>query len=159
MPCFCSAGLRSYPRLQTDHSAAWNSEEPHGHGTDAGFPNRKISETLLEFAAPLLDTLRDEAPDREIRKALEVAYTAWNAVIFADVLNNNQYIDDVRRLTAGAAGPDILMERMIARKRELFGDDARLIGDWSVTRTAGGLSLRADARDPHSLPQNPVERQ
>jgi hypothetical protein len=123
------------------------------------FPNRKISETLLEFAAPLLDTLRDEAPDREIRKALEVAYTAWNAVIFADVLNNNQYIDGVRRLTAGAAGPDILMERMIARKRELFGDDARLIGDWSVKRTADGLSLRADARDPHSLPQNPVDRQ
>lgn len=104
------------------------------------FPNRKISETLLEFAAPLLDTLRDEAPDREIRRALEVAYTAWNAVIFADVLNNNQYIDDVRRLTAGAAGPDILMEQVIARKRELFGDDARLIGDWSVKRTAGALA-------------------
>ena len=122
------------------------------------FPKRKISETFHDFAVPLLESLRDGAPDREIHKALEVAYTAWNAVIFADVLNNNRYIDEVRRLRANAAGPAILMERMIARKRELFADDARLIGDWSVKRTADGINLRADGRDPHSLPRNPADR-
>lgn len=119
------------------------------------FPNRKISETFLEFAAPLLHTIPGEAPVREVRKALEVAYTAWNAVVFADVLNNNRYIDQVRRLTASAAEVAMLMEQMIARKRELFADDARLIGEWSVKGAEDGINLHADARDPYSLARNP----
>jgi len=93
----------------------------------------------------------------QICKALEVAYTAWNAVIFADVLNNNRYIDEARRLTANTAGPAVLMEQMIARKRELFADDTRLIGNWKVTRTEDGINLHADARDPHSLPRNAAD--
>jgi hypothetical protein len=90
---------------------------------------------------------------------LEVAYTAWNAVIFADVLNNHRYIDEARRFTANAAGPAMLMEQMIARKRELFADDTRLIGNWKVTRMEDGVKLHADARDPHSLPRNPADQQ
>ena len=118
------------------------------------FPDRKISETFLHFAAPLL-SLRSEAPERQIQAALEVAFTAWNAVIFADVLNNDRYIEDARRLMANATGPAMLMEQMIARKRELFADDTRMIGDWKVTRTEDGINLHAEARDPHSLPPNP----
>lgn len=124
-------------------------------GRARGFPNRKISETFLEFAAPLLHTIPGEAPVCEVRKALEVAYTAWNAVIFADVLNNNRYIDQVRRLTASAAEVATLMEQMIARKRELFADDARLIGEWIVKGAEDGINLHADARDPYSLARNP----
>ena len=121
-------------------------------------PDRKISETFLHFAAPLLHTLQTEAPEHQIRTALKVAYTAWNAVIFAEVLSNNRYIDDARRLTANTAGPTMLMEQMIARKRELFADDTRLIGNWKVTRTEDGINLHADARDPHSLPRSPSAR-
>lgn len=105
-----------------------------------------------------MQDLPGEALDREIRKVLEVAYTAWNAVIFADVLKDNRYIDQVRRLTANESGPAILMERMIARKREFFADDARLTGDWTVKRTEDGINLHADARDPHTLPRNPGDQ-
>lgn len=122
------------------------------------FPNRKISETFLDFAAPLMQDLPGEAPVREIREVLKVAYTAWNAVIFADVLNNNRYIDWVRRLAANEAGPAMLIEQMIVRKREHFADDARLIGHWTVKRTEDGINLHADARDPHTVPRNPGDR-
>ena len=58
-------------------------------GPAKAFSDRKISETFLQFAAPLLHTLRSETPpEMQICKTVEVAYTAWNAVIFADVLNN-----------------------------------------------------------------------
>jgi len=53
----------------------------------------------------------------------------------------------------------MLIEQMIARKRELFADDTRLIGNWKVTRTEDGVKLHADARDPHSLPRNPADQQ
>ena len=104
-------------------------------GPAKAFPDRKISETFLQFAAPLLHTLRSEAPERQVHEALKVAYTAWNAVIFADVLNNNRYLEEARSLTTNTNGPAMLIEQMIARKRELFADDTRLIGNWKVTRT------------------------
>lgn len=127
-------------------------------GPAKAFPNRKISETFQQFAAPLLHTLRSDAPERQIREALAVAYTAWNAVIFADVLNDNRYIDEARHLTTNTGGPAMLIEQMIARKREQFGDDIRLIGNWKVTVTEDGIKLHADARDPFSLARNPADQ-
>jgi hypothetical protein len=43
---------------------------------------------------------------------------------------------------------------MIARKPELFAEDERMIGDWEVTRTADAINVRANARDPYSVPRN-----
>jgi hypothetical protein len=120
------------------------------------FPNRKISETFLQFAAPMLKDLPVEAPEQQAREALEVSYTAWNAVVFADVLNDHRHLDYIRRLTADKPEVALLMEQLIARKRTFFADDEQLIGTWEVTRTEDGINLRADARDPRSLPRDPT---
>ena len=125
--------------------------------TTQSVPKRKISETFLHFAEPLLEDLPSEAREHTARTALEIVFTAWNAVIFADVLNNHRYIEEIRRLTAGKPEATLLMDQVIARKRSLFADDARLIGNWEVTRTEDGINLHADARDPHSLPRNPTD--
>ena len=121
-------------------------------------PDRKISETFQHFAAPLLHDL-PEAPERGAREALQVSFTAWNAVIFADVLNDDRHLNEIRRLTAGKPETALLMEQMIARKRALFANDARLIGSWEITPTEDGINLRADARDPHSLQRDAAYRQ
>jgi len=62
----------------------------------AAYPNRKISETFLDFAAPMLDDLPSEAPEHRAQKALEVSFTAWNAVVFADVLNDHRHLNEIR---------------------------------------------------------------
>ena len=124
----------------------------------AMFPNRKISETFLHFAAPLLHNLPSEAPEQQAREILRVFFTAWNAVIFADVLNDDRYLNEILRLTADKPDAAVLMDQMIACKRRLFANDARLIGSWEVTRTEDGINLRADARDPHSLQRNPTDQ-
>ena len=120
-------------------------------------PDRKISETFLHFAAPLLHDLPSKAPECRARDA-PCVFTAWNAVIFADVLNDDRYLNDIRHLTADNPETAFLVEQVIARKRALFADDARLIGNWEVTRTEDGINLHADARDPHSLPRNPTNQ-
>lgn len=125
-------------------------------GAELRFPNRKISETLLQFAAPIIHDLPSEAPEHRARQALEVSFTVWNAVIFADVLNDHGYLDQIRQLSAGNPETGLLVEQMIARKREFFADDERMIGDWEVTRTEDGINVRADARDPFSLPPHPT---
>jgi len=120
------------------------------------FPNRKISETLLHFAGITPHDLPSKAPERHARAALQVAYTVWNAVIFADVLHNHRHLDEVRQLVAGTPETAGLVEQLIARKRALFADDERLIGNFEVTRTTEGINVHADARDPYSLPRNPA---
>jgi hypothetical protein len=120
------------------------------------FPDRKISETFLDFASPLMNDLPSEVAEHRARQALQVSFTVWNAVIFADVLNDHGYIDQIRHLTAGNPKAGLLVEQMIARKRELFANDERMIGDWEVTRTEDGINVRSDARDPYSLPRNPT---
>jgi hypothetical protein len=124
--------------------------------TAARFPNRKISETLLDFAAPIIQDLPSEAPEHRARQALQVSFTVWNAVILADVLNDHGYLDEIRCLTADNPEAGLLVEQMIERKRSLFANDDRMIGDWEVTRTEDGINVRADARDPYSLPRNPT---
>jgi hypothetical protein len=115
-------------------------------------PNRKISETFLHFAEPILHNLPSEAPEDGAREALKVAFTAWNAVVFADVLNDHRHLHEIRRLTSDKPDIALLMEQLIARKRALFADDERMIGSWEITRTEDGINLHADARDPRSLP-------
>jgi hypothetical protein len=122
--------------------------------TARSVPDRKISETFLHFAAPIIDDLPSEAPEHQAREALRVSFTVWNAVIFADVLNDHGYLDDIRRLTADKPELAVLIEQLVARKRALFCEDERLIGSWEVTRTKDGINVRADARDPHSLPRD-----
>ncbi len=123
-------------------------DEPAPRGSS--HPDRKISETFLLFAAPILQDLARETLRERVDEALRVAFVAWNAVVFADVLNDHHHLDRVRSLAAPKPEVALLMEQLLARKRTLFGDDARLIGTWEVTRTAKGLNLRADARDPHT---------
>jgi hypothetical protein len=120
------------------------------------FPDRKISETFLHFAAPQLDNLPSEAPEHHAQRALEVCFTAWNAVVFADVLDDHRHLDEIRRLTADHPEAALLIEQLIARKRALFADDARIIGTWEIRRTEDGINLRADARDPHSLARDSI---
>jgi hypothetical protein len=119
----------------------------------ARFPNRKISETILDFAGLTPDALPSKAPERRAQEALTVACTVWNAVVFADVLNDPRHLEDVRRRIAGTPQGAVLVEQLIARKRALYADDERLIGDFEVTRTEDGINVHAEARNPHSLPR------
>jgi hypothetical protein len=118
------------------------------------FPDRKISETLLHFARVTPESLPSEVPERRAHEALTVASTVWNAVIFADVLNDDRHLNEVRRLFVGTAEVAALVEQLIARKRTVFADDERLIGNFEVKRTEDGINVHADAYNPHSLPRD-----
>jgi hypothetical protein len=120
------------------------------------YPDRKISETFLHFAEPLLHDLDSETPEQRAQIALNLSFAVWNAVIFADVLHDYRHLDEIRRLTAEKPETALLMEQLIARKRAFFADDERMIGTWEVTRTDDGINLRADVRDPYSLPRDPM---
>ena len=109
---------------------------------------RKISETFLEFVAPLLDALSPEATTDQMENALKVGFTTWNAVVYDAVNANSRFVDQLRDLTGHDPAVSAFVENLIDRKRRLFGDDKRLIGNYQLYRKNGELRLRAEARQP-----------
>jgi len=117
--------------------------------THAKFSNRKISETFLDFAEPLLAPLGAEATEHEMEEALQIAFTVWNAVVFDAVDCSSRWVDQLRDLAGH--DPDVrpIIEQLVARKQTLFGNDHRLIGEYRLHRHHGELRLRAEARRPN----------
>jgi hypothetical protein len=121
-----------------------------GPQTREKFPTRKISATFLDFAEPLLGPLGPKASEQEMEGALQIAFTVWNSVVYDAAQGGNRWVSQVRSLAAEAPDPGVLLlvEHMIARKRSLFGDDQRLIGQYKFVRRRGELRLRAEAKSP-----------
>lgn len=118
-------------------------------------PDKKVSETLLEFAAPLFEDMPTETPEKHAGIALDLAMTVSNAVVFADVLHRRNHLQEVRRLVSGQPGIREVVERMVERKRALFAGDERVIIDFKVTAMEGGFNVNATATDPFTIPREP----
>ena len=114
----------------------------------SSFPDTKISETFLRFAAPLTESLGPEITKDQFEKALKIAFTVWNAVVYDAVAGNDQFITSVRGLTSGDPMTAALIEGLIRRKEVEFGDDGRLIGEFTLRQQNGEWNLRAEARSP-----------
>lgn len=70
--------------------------------------------------------------------------------MYADVVGNPMMLDELRRSLSNDPEGKRSLELMIARKRTLFGDDQRTIGEYELFYRDGELRLRAEARDPTS---------
>lgn len=112
------------------------------------FPNREISDAFLQFAEPLFEVKGADPTRAELEQLLRLAWTVWNAVVFADVAGNEQLLSALRELIRSDAPLKHVIESLIDRKRKQFGDDHRLIGEYGLIDKNGELSLRATAHAP-----------
>ena len=121
---------------------------------------RKISETVLSFAAPLLNALGPNPELAQIKNALSIAIAAWNAATLdAWKPGTTVEADSVRRSLGAAGGADpsamlVLFEGLLERKRTLFADDLRAVGKWEVVLKDAGFALSADGYLPSALVEN-----
>lgn len=120
---------------------------------------KKISETFLRFAAPVLGTMPEGATPSEIETVLRVPYIIWNALVFDHATGTDDYLTRVREAIGHSPAGVALTEDLIHRKRRLFPDDNLLIGQYRVTKLGPGeINLWAEARDPYSAIENDRER-
>ena len=112
------------------------------------FPERKISETFLDFASPLLELAAPGVAKEDVEEAFRIAFTTWNAVVFDAVDGDDRFVSKLRELTADDPVSTALLEQMLSRKRREFADDERVIGDYKIYRKDGEWRLWAEARDP-----------
>jgi hypothetical protein len=114
-------------------------------------PGTKISETFLEFARPLLEVEEGLPAQEEAEAILQIAFVIWNAVVLDTVNGNTRLADDVR---SRAADGELLalFDRMIERKKTLYGSDLRLVGAYTVQVQGDQWHVRAQARTPAAQP-------
>ena len=113
------------------------------------FPDRKISETLLDFAQPFARLIDKEMPLETVRQGFEFAVVIWNAFVIDGARGNNKYKDMIRAALGPSWKSDPLIRSLIQRRKTKFADDMRGISDFSVRFEGTEIVLRAEARSPY----------
>lgn len=108
----------------------------------------ELAPTLANFARPVLQPLADDTPLTRRREALGLAVMVWNAVIFDRNGGDNvaTLLEQLARVP-GSGGRMLrqLAEELVARKKERFPADLRIVARWELTQLATGqLSLQVE---------------
>ncbi|HSM25845.1 MAG TPA: hypothetical protein VK856_13360 [Anaerolineaceae bacterium] len=108
---------------------------------------RKISETFLDFSMPILDAIGHGITKQKIESVLRISYSVWNAVNFDAIKGNTKYVTMLRETMEKDFIGRSIVEELISRKKNQFGNDLRVIGEYSLRKVKGEWRLRADVRD------------
>lgn len=115
-------------------------------------PVRKISETILNFGEPLLSQIDASLPLDAIQTVFKVVITVWNAHVLAMPRwrQPKPLADLHERMRDPQLPPDMVnaIRTLSQRRLELFADDGRAVGEWSLVMEADEWRLRCDARVP-----------
>lgn len=120
---------------------------PFVAGTEVVLPfANKMSDTLIDFARPLVDRLPADPPEDDLKLVLTFASLVWNCVlkgvdVRALVLPSAQTVLEV--LGFGIDEGGAVVDMLVRRKRETFAADERLIVDVLVLRDGGDLRIFA----------------
>lgn len=133
-----TSGRRSKKTVSgMNHEQAFN--RPHGEQEDQGM--EVMSQVILDFAAPLLDTCNDEASER---KAVSLAIFVWNTALLAEDecrRTLDAYLDQCRQVMP----PDELktlsgyIDRLLETRKTLYAGNRKKItnctfGDYGPDR-------------------------
>ena len=124
-------------------------------------PTRKISETIIDFGAPLIFDLDKDQPIEIVRSVFTIVIMVWNAHVTAmPVWGKPQLLEELGKLLLSpGAAPQLIdtCKELAARRQQHFADDLRAVGEWNVEFDhAGRVRLHCDARIPPSIdPRKP----
>jgi hypothetical protein len=108
----------------------------------------ELAPTLADFARPVLQPLAADTPLTRRREALGLAVMVWNAVILDR--NGGDHVATILDQLARVPEPGgsiltRLAEELVARKKELYAGDLRVVARWALEETVPGqLSLEVE---------------
>jgi hypothetical protein len=119
-------------------------------------PQRKISETVVDFGAPLIAQLDSHQSLETVRAVFNIVITVWNAHVMAmPVWGQPEVLKQLRALMRISDTPPEMAKAftdLSARRRKNFRDDPRAVGQWNIQfDPAGRVRLYCEAHVPPSL--------
>jgi len=110
-------------------------------------PARKISETILDFGNSVFQSLPEDATKLQFEAAARVVVCAWNAVVLDTWHNTDKYEKSLLiTLVEEPKEMQLIMKRLIKRKKKKFSNDPRAVGHYEIINRGGELIFRAEAR-------------
>ena len=114
-----------------------------------GIPDKKISQTLIEFVEPLLEIADETVSQDQIRSLFQIGVGIWNAATLEQSGDGDALLEKLRGEIERGGEPlmTTIVDDLIRRKRSLFAHDLRLVGHYELVFDEwGGFKLRAEAR-------------
>ena len=112
---------------------------------------KKMSETLQDYARPLLDRLPPDHTLEEVKATILLAAALWDVVDIDGIRTAIAHLSTEMppRLRAPTTKAMAIVRRMLTRKREEFGDDHRLALNVDVVRAGAGFCVKAIGVGPN----------
>jgi len=108
----------------------------------------KISETIINFGQPLISQLGDDYGKQELEHCMRIIISAWNAVTLDEVQSTTTWTESLFDHAKG--GPDEvvgILRSLVHRKKTMFKDDLRGVGEHWVKMKRGEIVFGCEARD------------
>jgi hypothetical protein len=113
------------------------------------FPDRKISETLIDFAQPLVAMIDGHTTEEQVRQAFMIAVTVWNSHVLDEASDCCKYKAMLRECLGDGWASYPFLQALIERRQRYFATDMRAISNFRVRFLNGELRVWAEARDPY----------
>ncbi len=119
-------------------------------------PERKLSESLLDLAAPLLESLGPVPERDEALRAIELAIMVWNLHVMAGpIWEKPHYLAEALKTMHGPqSAPELAatFDLLSSRWRAKFSLDPRCVGKWSFDPVeTGRCDLVCESRLPQGV--------
>ncbi|QIL90504.1 hypothetical protein GNX18_12610 [Microbulbifer sp. SH-1] len=117
-------------------------------------PSTKISLTILEFGKSLINQLPQEHTKQEFEAAIGIVIVVWNAVVMDTWKADNHFESDLlERIRSEPKEYQLVIKRLIKRKKKKFGNDPRGVGNHWVREEDGEFIFGCEARlDVENVP-------
>jgi hypothetical protein len=110
-------------------------------------PTVKMSHTILEFGKALINDLPDAHEKAELEGVILLITTIWNTVII-DSNNRNKVFEKelLQTLKDEPKEYQLIVKRLIKRKKSKFSHDPRLVGENWVKERNGNFTFVCESR-------------
>lgn len=128
---------------------AEDADPPRHPDIERGLP--KLSTSLLELMAPVLDLFPEEAAAPLLPQLLSIAWIAWNAGAPEGAISPSVAASWDAAMGTARPGMRADFGELIRRRREVFGHDPRVAGEPQVVGIGSARRIRVTTLDTPAL--------
>lgn len=112
----------------------------------------ELAATLIDFGEPVLEILPSRPAEGEVREAVELLVSVWNAhALAAPTWGSHEPLQQIEAIAESADTPHFLvrvLKVLSDRKKTQFAADTRVADEWEITGDGRSYVLSCEERAP-----------
>lgn len=110
-------------------------------------PSTKISHTILEFGKSLINQLPQGHTKQDFEAVISIVILVWNVVVMDTWRAEHNFESDLlERISSEPKEYQLVIKRLIRRKKKKYGNDPRGVGNHWVREENGEFIFGCEAR-------------